>query len=369
MRLRIALLFLLSLASAMAQAQQPPYVVPTSQEMVLERLPRGYAALEPVPGPRAQPLAQANALLAAAARTGDARLAARAEAILVGIPKQTVQVREARAFAAQHRHAFDDARRLLSAVLVEHPRDSGARLSRAQILLVQGHLTEARSDCTTLVLGIDSEAGLLCVAALVGREGRYDAANASLDQWLAQTARDPQALRSVLVSRAEFAARMGDPRADIVFARALAIDPQDVRTLAAYARTLRARGRNAEALKLLANAPDSDGLALQKTLAAHAIGNPDAPRFAASMRRRYALAHAVGTQPELRDEADFRLIIDNNPAAALELAQKNFRQQRDYEDVDVLLRTARAANRADIVADTMAWLQQSGIDGRRVASR
>src|SRR6478735_702038 len=127
MGFRFAFLLLLALAPVLAMAQQPPFVVPTSRDAVLERLPRGYAALEPIPGPRAQPLAQANALLAAAARTGDARLAARAEAILVGIPKQTVQVREARAFAAQHRHAFDDATRLLSGALAEHPRDSGAR--------------------------------------------------------------------------------------------------------------------------------------------------------------------------------------------------------------------------------------------------
>ncbi len=366
---RFALLVLLALAPASVLAQQPPFVVPTSRDTLLERLPRGYAALEPAPGPRVQALPQANALLAAAARTGDARLAARAEAILAAIPRQSVEVRKARAFAAQHRHAFDDATRLLSSVLAEHPRDGGARLSRAQILLVQGHLVEARSDCTTLVLGVDSEAGLLCVAALVGRQGRYDAANGSLDGWLAQPARDPRALRSVLVSRGEFAARIGDAHADTYFARALTIDPQDVRTLAAYARALRARGRDAEALALLAHAPDSDGLQLQKTLAAHAVGARDAAPLAASMRRRYALAHAVGTEPELRDEADFRLVIENNPLAALALAQKNFGQQRDFEDVDILLRAARAAGRSDVVADTAAWLLRSGIDTRRVASR
>lgn len=369
MGIRFAFFLLLALAPVLARAQQPPYVVPASHDTVLERLPRGYAALEPAPGPRTQPLAQANALLSAAARTGDARLAARAEAILASIPHQTLQVREARAFAAQHRHAFDDAAHMLSAVLLEQPRDSGARLSRAQILLVQGHLVEARSDCTTLVLGIDSEAGMLCVAALVGRQGRYDAANENLDRWLAQTTRDPQALRSVLVSRGEFAVRMGDAKADTYFTRALAIDPQDVRTLAAYARSLRARGRDADVLKRLAHAPDSDGLQLQKALAAHAVGSADAPALAASMRRRYALAHAVGTQPEMRDEAEFLLTIDNNPAAALALAQKNFGQQRDYEDVDILLRAARAAGRADVVSTTTAWLLQSGIDTRRMAAR
>ncbi|KGQ20568.1 hypothetical protein LF41_1105 [Lysobacter dokdonensis DS-58] len=367
--MRALVFLLLTLAASLAHAQQPPYVVPTTPDTVLERLPRGYASLEPAAGPRAKPLDQANALLAAAARTGDARLATRAEAILAGIPRQTPDVRKARAFAAQHRHAFDDARALLSSVLVERPRDGGARLSRAQILLVQGRLSEARSDCTTLVLGIDSEAGQLCIAALVGRQGHYAAANTALDGWLVQSAHDKRALRSVLVSRGEFASRMGDPQADAFFARALALDRQDVRTLAAYARSLRARGRNAEALRLLAHAPDSDGLAVQAALAAHVAKAANAPALAASMRRRYALAHAVGATPELRDEAEFALVVGNDSKAALALAQKNFTQQRDYEDVDILLRAARAAARDDIVARTADWLRTSGIDEHRLASR
>jgi hypothetical protein len=122
-------------------------------------------------------------------------------------------------------------------------------------------------------------------------------------------------------------------------------------------------------LKLLAQAPPTDGLQLQKTLAAISAHSPDAPRLAASMHRRYVLARAVGAVPELRDEAELALATDADPTRALTLAEENFASQRDFEDVDILLRAARAARRPDVVSRTTAWLRRSGIDAQSGATR
>ncbi|MFL6591721.1 MAG: hypothetical protein ACJ8GK_03305 [Luteimonas sp.] len=354
----VALLF--ACAPGCAFAGRPPLLQPERADTVLERLPRGYASLEPLATAKptsAPTLAQIRALLAMAARTGDSRLAARAEALLAKRPDaSSPDVMKARAFAAQHRHDFAGALQLLDATLARDPQDADARLSRAQIRLVQGRLDLARLDCATLTLGLQVDAGALCLIALSMRRGDQAEAARLADMAIAQAGEDRELTRYLLATRAEIASRAGSPDADTWFRRALALVPDDVRTLAAYARFLRLHRRDAEALALLAHAPDTDGLQLQRTLAAHAVGAPDSARLVASQGRRYALAYAVGAQPEMRDEAEYLLTLRGEAPAALQLALLNFRQQRDVEDVDILQRAALAAGQPQALAGLRAWM-------------
>ncbi|MFS8064218.1 MAG: tetratricopeptide repeat protein [Luteimonas sp.] len=338
-------------------AERPPVFIPGDAKAVLERLPRGYAALMPSAGKTA-PLTLIQVLLDTAARSGDARLATRAEALLARLPasdSRSAAGIKARAFAAQHRHDFAGALQLLDPLIARDPRDGDARLSRAQILLVQGRLDRARADCAALSLGIDAESGLLCVAALSLRMGNYPTAASLLDRMLAQAPAESGISQYVLSMRGAVASRAGDADADRWFERALAPAPDDVRTLAAYARHLRSRGEHRRIVHLLATAPDTDGLRLQLALAVHALDLPQAAVLTASQGRRYALAHEVGTQPEMRDEAEFLLTLRGNATAALALAQRNFESQRDYEDVDILRRAAMAAHRPDALAELERW--------------
>lgn len=357
-QLSVVLMFLLPVV---ALAQRPPAVVPKRNDTVVERLPKGYAALMPGSAAisAAGQLAQAERLLATAARTGDARLAARADALLDGFPAgdANLSLLRARAYAAQYRHDFDAAVGLLDRLIRNRPRDAEARFSRAQILLVQGHLDRAHRDCAVLALGVDSASGLLCIAALSLRTGNNDTAARMLDLWLMQADANNPSRRHVLVMRGEVAARAGSPDADGWFQQALAMAPDDVRTLAAYARHLRGQGRHAQVLQLLAKAPDVDGLHLERTLAAHAAGLSTARAMSAAQARRYEVAHAVGSEPELRDEAEFVLTVQADPQRALVLAQRNFVTQRDAEDVDLLLRAAAAAKRPEALQPLRAWAQ------------
>jgi len=345
--------------AGVAFAQRPPREVPASPDAVIERLPAGYAALEPSRTQRRPAIADAEFLLATAARTGDARLAARADALLAAMPSNA-RVLRARAFSAQHRHDFDDAVRLLDAEIQAHPRDGDARLSRAQIRLVQGRLDLARGDCAALALGIDAEGGLLCAASLALRRGDHAQAASLVDRLLAASP-SPALSRYLWVMRGDIASRAGDADADRWFRRALASDRDDVRTLAAYARHLRARHRDADILAVLADAPRTDALQLQRALAAHRLGVGQAEALVAAQGRRYATAHAAGAQPELRDEAEYWLSLRNAPEPALALALQNFDRQRDAEDVDVLLRAARATGRPDALQAMHRWARAQGL--------
>lgn len=362
---RCAVLSLLLSASTSVFAQRPPAHIPASADEVVERLPRGYSALRPtvVASTASNPVVEAERLLAAAGRTGDARLAARADALLAGIPEQqsSSRTRKARAFSAQHRHEFALSLQLLDAVIRDEPRDPDARLARAQLHLVQGRIRAARADCAALALSVDSQYGTVCVAALSLRTGALDSAATFADLWLSQSQSDPSFRRFMLVMRGEIASRAGNAEADKWFKQALALAPDDVRTLAAYARHLNQSGRPRETLALLSDVPDADALQLQRALAAHALGAPNSRELTESQARRYAVARAVGMEPELRDEAELLLTLRSQTAPALELAQRNFEMQRDYEDVDLLQRAAAAARRPEALEPLQKWATEQGL--------
>lgn len=340
---------------------------------VVEKLPRGYAQIEPTgtKSARVPELANIERLLAVSQRTGDARLASRAEAQWLALPpdtRKTARALEVYAVIVQHRHDFAGSIDILRDVLRIEPFRASAILARAQINLVQGRIRQARGDCAQLALGVDVPGALVCVAALSERTGDYAQARGLVERWLSEPSTNPAYRRYMLVTRAEIAARSGEADPDRWFREALALDPQDVRSLAAYARYLNHARRPGETRALLANAPRTDALQLHDVLAAIALKSPDADRVTRELSSRYALAHSLGTVPELRDEAELLLAIGQAPAA-LALAERNFETQRDYEDVDLLQRAARAAGKPQAAQRADAWARSESVDLRKAGGQ
>lgn len=347
------------MVSFAAAAQRPPARIPTDADEVLERLPPGSTrATARRPGKRA-PMDQITALLDLGARSGDPRLIERAEALLAAYPAATAdaEVLRARAFVAQHGHDFKAALGHLDRIVAADPRDASALLTRSQIHVVTGDIPRAARDCVALATGVDAGLGALCTGTLSLRRGDPAAAARMADRVL--DSRPPPALRRhALVLRGEAASHAGNPDADRWFVEATRVAPGDVRTLAAHARHLRRTGRHAEVRGLLAGTAATDTLLLEQALAAKAAGDADAPRLAAALARRYALARATGEAPELREEAEYMLTIRGDAARALELARENFRTQRDAEDVELLVRAATAARRPDALQEARAWARR-----------
>ncbi len=351
------LLLVLSLVSSPVAAQRPPLVVPDNPGLVLEVLPPGYKGLAAPALPGDTQLPRIQQMLDGAARTGDTRLSTRAQALLERIEpaKVDADVLLAKAFSAQHRHEFDLSRELLTEVLRRNPTDAGALLSRAQVNIVQGRLNNARSDCATLVLRVDAGLGTICTAALQLRLGDYSSAARLADRWLAGADASAGLQRFVLMMRGDIASRMVAADATTWYERALALDPQDVRTRLAFARHLRRVGQPREAVKVLQSAAASDTVLLQRTLAAREAGLPDAKQWAAQLARRFQLARQTGTDTELRDEAEYFLVVRQNPEQGLKLALENFRTQRDLEDEELLERAALAMHRPEALQVLRDW--------------
>ncbi len=360
--LRRFFVLLLAGAAFAANAARPPLVVPTDPDTVLERLPRGYSSLVGQDAPK-QVEDRIDRLLSTAASTGDARLVARADHLLTSLPstQSSARILKARAYSAQYRHEFSAALKLLDTLVATYPRDGGARLARAQLHLIAGRLDLARADCMALLMGIDAGRAQVCAAAIALRRGDSETSIQLIHSWLAQSASDDVLRRHVLSMRAETAARVGAADADAWFQRLLALTPGDVRSLVSYARYLRAAGRHQEVLALLADARDNDAMQLEAALAAHAARLPEASTLGAAVARRYQLARTLGAEPELRDEAEFLLVLRGDAAGALALAQQNFETQRDYEDVDLLARAALAAGEPAAFAPARAWARSQKV--------
>jgi thioredoxin-like negative regulator of GroEL len=369
----ILLWALMCMACMPAVAAKLEARVPADRREVVERLPRGYVDLMPVnaqaddaagaDGAEGLVLRRAARLLEIASRTGENRLSARADTLLARFPPDSadLQLLRLRAHSAQHRHDFFGALRQLDRLIAIAPRDADARLSRAQIHLVQGRLHLARRDCIALSLGIDAGCGVLCTAALSKRQGHHAAAADLLDRWLQQPGGESGLRVYALRMRAEVAADAGAGDAQLRFERVLALAPDDARTRIAYARYLRTNGRPHEALRLLGGERENDALLLQRALAAKEAGAADAELLAAMIERRFRASRALGASPELRDQAEFSLILRDDAASALALALRQVETQRDEEDLRLLQRAAKAARRLDALRPMQVWAKSQGL--------
>jgi antirestriction protein ArdC len=345
----------LFVCGAAVAVQRPPLRWPVSGDTVVATLPPTYA------GVAGHDAAQ---LLELGARTGDSRLIDRALAMYKegSTRAQSQEGLLVRAWVAQHRHRFDLALSLLDRLLAQEPGHASALEIRTQIKLTGGALRAAAHDCARLALLVDAGRGLYCAAAIADRRGHYDAAVSLLNRLLMQPSLPVERQRQALVLRAEIRTRIGCEEAEHDWQQALALGDGDVRTLRARARALRQSARADEVLRLLPSMPADDGLLLERALAERELGNAEAAAAATrELGRRYALLADLGVAPEPRDHAEWLLSLRDEAFAALEAAQRNFSQQREREDVDLLRRAAVAAGQPAALETLRAWQDSEGL--------
>jgi len=108
----------------------------------------------------------------------------------------------------------------------------------------------------------------------------------------------------------------------------------------------------------------ADSLLLRLALAESALTPPPA-NFAAhvtSLRERFEAGHLRGDFVHQREEARFTLELLHQPAAALRLAQANWRVQHEPADVRILLETARAAGDPSAAQPALDFLREKHLE-------
>jgi tetratricopeptide (TPR) repeat protein len=350
-----------------------PYI-PVSDDQVLERLPESVdPALKDIKRLRKALAAQPDNLTLAAAvamraieasrEFGDPRFLGQAQAAISPwwkIPDPPAQVLLLRATIRQSNHAFDDAIADLNRLLARNPADGQALLTRATVLTVQAKYAEARSDCARLARLTLPIVVTTCMASPMSLSGDAEEAYRALTAALAQVPNADARVREWAQTLAgEIAERRGDhAAAEMHYRAALALDPRDPYLVAAYCDFLLERDRPREVIPFVRNQTKNDNLLLRLALAEAKL--PDATDAFARHRReladRFEAAHRRGDPLHKREEARFRLLIENDPRGALKLAREDWQVQREPADLHILFQAATACGDAATLTEVGEWI-------------
>lgn len=353
--------------------------VPQTDAVVLERLPeKGDPALAQLKrmrvaltaNPRDLEIATAvvRRALEAARTLGDPRFLGQAQAALApwwtgdDVPPAALLLR---ATLKQSQHDFEGSLADLDRLLAAHPRLAQARLTRATVLGVVGRYADARRDCAQLAGRVSALVVAGCNAAPASLSGDAIAAYDALVRALANPGEDTGIFEWALTLAAEIAARRGDSAAaDRHFSDALALDPRDGYLKAAYADYLLDRGRPRDVPALLREDTRNDALLLRLALAEQRLPE-QRDAFAAhraDLAARFDAARRRGDSLHRREEARFRLAIENDADAALALARDNWAVQREPADLRILIEAARAARNADALKIATDWVAANRLE-------
>lgn len=357
--------------------------IPANDAVVIERLP--YRAADPVqrelrelrsalavnPRDPERAIALARRYFDLALTEGDPRFIGYGEAALGPFSEtggSSVELLVVRAQLAQYRHQFTRALALLERALAVQPDDPEALAWGASIRMVQADYVGAQRYCERLAKVASELLGTGCLAHVAAATGKL---RASYERLNAASARNPGVRRTlrlwVYTLLADMAQRLG--RADAAeshFRAAIALGETDQYLLAAYAEFLVDERRPAEADELLRDWDRSDVLLLIRARAARALGKSESSALAKALQARYTAAALRGERLHAQDEARFRLEFLADAKGAVELAVRNWSEQREAADARILMEAAIAANEPRAAQPALEWLRASGFEDVRL---
>ena len=270
----------------------------------------------------------------------------------------------------QYSHDFAGALQSLARARELNPQAVEATAWRAAIHMVQANYDDALSECTRLVPDAPPLHAQGCTAYVQASTGQLAPAYEALGKSLA--AAGPTASELAVWTRtrlAEMAVRLQRwPEAEAHFKEALALGVTDQFLLGAYADFLLLRQRPAEVMTLLAGWERSDILLLRLALAARAANDPRAAGWASQLRERFAAAELRGDRLHEQEAARFQLDIEGNPGKAVDLATRNYQDQKEPRDAEILMRTALAARQPRAASPAVGWLRSNSYEDPRLAA-
>lgn len=366
-------------APASAASPAVPAYVPTDDTQVLERRSVDRGTLSQLRGLRAElerdprdPRRAADYVRRAIAlgrASGDPRWFGHSEAALAtwtDAARTPTEILLLHAILAQRRHAFDEARRQLDAVLDREPLHSEALLTRAVLYMVQGRPDEALIDCGTLLFRGPRLLASTCVAAARSLSGSAPSALDALNQLVPAFPDAPEEERGwALTIAAETAERLGrDAEAERLYRAALPLtEGRNLYPVIALSDFLLRKDRGVEVESLLQAYPPVDGILLRRAQAAR--GEPRSQAIIERLEQRFNEERMRGPSAHLREEAMLAQ-LRGEPERALPLAQGNWQGQREPLDALVLVESALAARRPEAVAEVRGWMQATRLEDIRI---
>jgi tetratricopeptide (TPR) repeat protein len=276
-----------------------------------------------------------------------------------------------RATLKQSQHDFEGSLIDLDRLLKADPLMAQARLTRATVLGVRGRYADARRDCLALRGRAAPIVIAGCDATPASLSGDANDAYDALTMELARDSGNVELREWALTLLAEIAARRGNfGAAERHFQAALALDPRDPYLKGAYADFLLDRNRPAEVLALLRADTKNDGLLLRLALAEQRL--PDMrdtyAAHRADLAARFDAARRRGDSLHRREEARFRLALENDARGALELARDNWSVQREPADLRILVEAARATGDQHALRIAFDWIAATHLEDAAIVA-
>lgn len=338
--------------------------VPSTADPAVAAMKALRAQIEASPRSLPPAIRLAGAYIDYGRQVGDAHYAGYAEAVIapwLAASSPPASVLLTKATILQYRHQFSDSRDLLRRTLAIEARNAQAWLTLATLDMVQGDYGAAAHDCVQVTGSAGLELGLACSANLRSYTGEARQSLVLLQQVEGAGDRVPLGYQAWIQGLlAESAERLGDwSLAENHYRRALQLLPQDNFLLVAFADFLLDRGRPAEVLPLLENHTQSDTAYLRLALAHAALHSEDAGRYTWIMAARFEALTLRGSDFFGREQARFALELQHDPQTALDMAERNWRAQREPWDTRLLLAAALAAKRPEAAGEALKFVQKS----------
>lgn len=270
----------------------------------------------------------------------------------------------------QYSHDFPGALASLKKASELEPNSPEPVAWRAAIDMVQARYADALGECTRLVSLAHPLYAQGCTAYVEASTGHLRTAYDALQKELADAGDVPAELKLWIHTRlAEMAIRLDRPdEAEKHFKLALALGVTDQFLLGAYSDFLIAQKRPQEVMKMLADWERSDILLLRLALAGKAAGDSRARNWADQLRDRFSAAALRGDRLHEQEAARFELDVEGQPQKALDYASRNYTQQKEARDAEILMRSALAANNPKAAEPALEWLKASSYEDPRMAS-
>lgn len=356
------------------QAAPEPINTEFQDDRILAELPA--SAPEALPE-RTTPERTADTLqtLITQARTsGDPRYLGYAQSLIRQWPDNqlTDQLLVFRATLRQSLHQFDAARADLVEVLsgaADRRQQIQARLTLANLELVQGRYAEARHHCQALQSAYPGLIADSCQALVSARTGNAEQAYQTLKRQVNKAATagttNPTSRLWAEGTLGDIAAQAGLGNAQMHWQNVLSGNPDDLYIRAQLADWHLTQD-NLEAVLALTRGYDAvDTLAVIRAIAMSRMAHPDAHALNQQLRQRFAEAQWRGAMLHKRDFARFQLDVEQRAGVALEFAMENWQSQREPLDTRLALRVALAANDNDQRQQVVDWLIRHGqVDAR-----
>jgi tetratricopeptide (TPR) repeat protein len=319
-------------------------ITPTSNGQVIEvLLPRIRSSAAT---PEAAAIAAKQAITLAREKA-DSRYLGRAQATLQkwwDAPTAPVELAVLQATVHQGRHEFSAARRVLDAALKRDPSHAQGWLTLATIERVAGNYPAALAACQSVQQAGAELYARACELETLSLQGQHVAARGGLELLRRQTS-SPSVQGWLLSLSAENDERAGlDMQAVKAYRTSLALAPDTYTAIAASDALVR-NGRIEDALKILAQQPDSDAVLLRKAYALKLQNNPAWQTLTVQIQQRLNALDQRGDDPasHARERALLHVWLTGDGQRALQSAQLNLTLQKEPFDWWLAIKSAQLA--------------------------